>query len=277
MKQDAAIPSCAVRYPQPSLSVCIITYNEAERLPRCLASVAFADEVVLVDSYSTDGTADIAMRAGCRVISQAFLGYAAQKNLVVHAASHRWVLCLDADEWLLPGAEAAIRRALFSAQPDVAGYELKRHTFYLGDWVNYSDWWPQYKLRLFDRERGQWCGDAVHEHVHVQGRVVRLEAELGHHSYHDIAHHLSKVNTYTTAMAGTMQDRGAASVGFLTLLIHPLWRFCRMFLLKAGWKEGVRGLIIASMGAFYVFLKYAKLWEMQHCKRPTPEEDDLGE
>jgi glycosyltransferase involved in cell wall biosynthesis len=257
------------------LSVCIITYNEEENLPRCLASVAFAEEIVVVDSQSTDRTVAIARQAGCRVISQAFLGYAAQKNLAVHQAAHQWVLCLDADEWLRAGAEEAIRTALATRAPDVAGYTLKRHTYYLGDWVNHGGWWPQYKIRLFDRQRGQWCGHAfhgLHEGVRVEGRVAHLEVEMGHRSYRDMAHHLSKLNTYTTVMARGLHEYGAARVGAGTLVLRPLVRFCRMFLLKGGWKEGVRGLIIASIGAFYGFTKYAKLWELQHGGPQPPEE-----
>ena len=259
----------------PPLSVCIITLNEEENLPRCLASVAFADEIVVVDSYSTDRTVDIATHAGCRVIRQEFLGYVAQKNIAIGAASHNWVLCLDADEWLLPGAERVIRNALESTAANVAGYDLKRHTFYLGDWVNHSGWWPQYKLRLFDRSRGEWRGGEVHEGVRVSGRVARLDAEIGHHSYRDIAHHLSKVNGYTTAMSSSRYAQGAPPVGLATLVGRPLWRFIRMFVLRSGWREGLRGLIIASIGAFYVFLEYAKLWELQHCKSVKPGDDQI--
>ncbi len=208
------------------------------------------------------------------MIEQAFLGFVAQKNIAVRAASHRWVLCLDADEWLVPGAEDVIRAAIDQAE-DVAGYDLKRHTFYLGDWVNHCGWWPQYKLRLFDRTRGEWCGGEVHEGVRVTGRVARLEVEVAHHSYRDIAHHLCKVNDYTTAMANGLHAQGAASVGFLTLIGRPLWRFCRMYVLGAGWKEGWRGFIIAAIGAFYVFAEYAKLWELQHCKGQGPEDANL--
>jgi len=258
------------------LSVCIITYNEEENLPRCLASVAFADEIVVVDSLSTDRTVDIARQAGCRVISQAFLGYVGQKNCAVRHAAYQWVLCLDADEWLRSGAAATIRAALATRTPDVAGYTLKRHTYYLGDWVNHGGWWPEHKLRLFDRQRGQWCGNSLHEGVRVAGRVVSLDAEIGHRSYRDMAHHLSKLNTYTTLMAGGLHERGMAQVGLGTLVLRPLARFCRMFVLRGGWKEGVRGMIIASIGAFYVFAKYAKLWELQHGGPQAPEEGPNG-
>ncbi len=248
----------------PPLSVCIITYNEEDNLPRCLASVRFADEIVVVDSGSTDRTMVLAAEAGCRVIAQPFLGYAAQKNLAVQAASHQWVLCLDADEWLLPGAETVILDALAKGGPSVAGYALNRHTFYLGDWVNHGGWWPEYRLRLYDRERGAWRSDDIHEDVEVTGAVVRLDVEVGHLSYRDIADHLSRVNTYTSVRARHLYARGAEPVGWLRLLGRPLGRFCRMFLLKGGWREGSRGFIIASIGAFYVFAKYAKLWEQQH-------------
>ncbi|MGE3538420.1 MAG: glycosyltransferase family 2 protein [Candidatus Tectimicrobiota bacterium] len=258
---------------QPTpLTVCIITYNEAENLPRCLASVAFADEVVVVDSQSTDRTVDIARQAGCRVISQAFLGYVAQKNLALRHATHEWVLCLDADEWLVADAAGRIRTALASRTPDIAGYTLKRHTFYLGDWVNHGGWWPEYKLRLFDRQRGQWQGHDLHEGVRVTGRVVSLDVELGHQSYRDLSHHMSKLNTYTSIMARSLGTRPVARVGFAHLVLRPVLRFCRMFLLRGGWKEGRRGFIIASMGAFYVFAKYAKLWELHHGGPQSPGE-----
>lgn len=251
------------------LSVCLITYNEEANLPRCVASANFADEIVVVDSGSTDRTVALAVEAGCRVIEQPFLGYAAQKNLAVQAASHQWVLCLDADEWLLPGAGAAIQEALASRRPEVAGYALKRHTYYLGDWVNHGGWWPEYRLRLYDRQRGEWVGNSLHEEVELRGEVARLDVEVGHWSYRDITHHIGKVNAYTSLRAQNWQDRQRTSVGYLELIGRPLGRFCRMFLLKGGWREGHRGLIIASIGAFYVFAKYAKLWEQQRgCPPP---------
>src|SRR5437870_3660807 len=199
------------------LSVCIITYNEEENLPRCLASVAFADDIVVVDSYSTDRTVDIARQAGCRVIAQTFLGYVAQKNFALGHAAHQWVLCLDADEWLRSGAEATIRSALATRAPDVAGYTLKRHTYYLGDWVNHGGWWPEYKIRLFDRQRGQWCGNSLHEGVRVAGRVAHLDIEIGGRSYRDVAHYLDKRSTYTTIMARDLNELGAVRMGVGTV------------------------------------------------------------
>ena len=258
-------------HPTP-LSVCIITYNEAENLPRCLASVAFADEVVVVDSQSTDRTAAIAQQAGCRVILQPFLGYVAQKNLALRHATHQWVLCLDADEWLVDAAAATLQAALAARTPDIAGYTLKRHTFYLGDWVNHCGWWPEYKLRLFDRQRGQWYGNDLHEGVRVEGRVVALDVELGHQTYRDITHHVSKLNAYTSIMAQSLGARHQTRVGFTYLVLRPFLRFCRMFLLRGGWKEGMRGFIIAVIGAFYVFAKYAKLWELHHGGQQPPGE-----
>jgi hypothetical protein len=182
------------------------------------------------------------------------------------------VLCLDADEWLRPGAAARISTALATRPPEVAGYTLQRHTYYLGAWINHGGWWPEAKIRLFDRQRGQWCGDALHEGVRVQGRVLPLDVEIGHYSYTNMAHHFHKLNTYTTVMADNLQAHGAAPVGLGTLLLHPLGRFCRMLFLKGGWRDGVRGVIIAVIGAFYVFAKYAKLWELQHGCQPPPED-----
>lgn len=257
--------------PATPFTVCIITYNEAANLPRCLESVSFADEILVVDSYSTDATLDIAARAGCRVIKQSFLGYAGQKNFAIHHAKHPWVLCLDADEWLRPGAEALIRTALAQSPEDVAGFRLKRHTFYLGDWVNHGGWWPEHKVRLFDRQRGAWFGD-LHEGVRFKSGSIRaLDVEIGHLSYRDVSHHLSKVNTYTSLWAEGRHNGGAKRIGYLTLLCRPLADFCRVFVLKGGWREGTRGLVIALIHGFYVFAKYAKLWELQTQPKSTPD------
>jgi glycosyltransferase involved in cell wall biosynthesis len=244
------------------ISACIITYNEADMIAECLASVSWADEIVVVDSGSGDGTVESAEARGCRVIHQDFLGHVKQKDLAVREAQNRWVFCLDADERLAEGGESVIRKVLAEDGEKVAGYFFPRRTFYLGGWVDHGGWWPEYRLRLFDRERGWWEGVDPHDHVRVDGSTRRIDALITHYNYRDIAHHLEKVNAYTSTMAGRKNGAGEkASVA--KMVFNPLGRFFRMYVLKQGFRDGVRGFVIAAIGGFYVFLKYAKLWEMQ--------------
>lgn len=243
------------------ISVCIITKNEEANLPDCLSSVAWADEKVVVDSGSTDGTVEIAERFGCLVKHQEFLGHVKQKDLAVKTASNAWVLCLDADERLEEGAEQEIRNCLAASKDRAAaGYYLPRRTYYLGAWINHSGWWPEYRLRLFDRERGGWTGIDPHDRVEVEGETGRLKKGIIHYNYKNITHHMEKVNAYTTIMSDRrFEARKGASL--FKMVFNPFGRFMRMYLLQRGFLDGRRGFVIAVIGAFYVFLKYAKLWE----------------
>lgn len=245
-----------------SISACIITFNEADMIRDCLQSVSWADEIVVVDSGSHDETVAIAEEFGCRVVHQDFLGHVKQKDLAVRTASHRWVFCLDADERLEPGGEDEVRRALTERAGEEAGYFFPRRTFYLGGWVEHGGWWPEYRLRLFDRERGRWGGVDPHDHVTVDGPTRRLRSRIDHYNYRDIAHHMEKVNTYTTTMADR-KDGAGEQASLVRLLFNPAGRFVRMYFLKQGFRDGVKGFILAVIAAFYVFLKYAKLWERQ--------------
>jgi glycosyltransferase involved in cell wall biosynthesis len=249
------------------LSACIITFNEERNLEDCLASVKWADELVVVDSGSTDRTLEIAKTFGCRIVHQEFLGHVKQKELAVRSASHQWVLCLDADERLEAGAEEEVRRALSTPEGRaVAGYLFPRHTFYLGGWINHGGWWPEYRLRLFDRERGAWTGMDPHDRVEVRGETRKLKSEMIHYNYRNISHHMEKVNAYTTIMASRMFEAGQKA-SLVKLIFHPAGRFIRMYILKRGFLDGARGLVMAVIAMFYVFLKYAKLWEMHRGKK----------
>jgi len=246
----------------PKISACIIAYNEAAVIDDCLASLQWVDEIVVVDSGSSDGTARLAEEKGCQVIHQDFLGYVKQKEFAIRQARFRWVLCLDADERLLPGGREVVEKALHDDGGAVAGYFLPRKTFYLGRWIEHGGWWPEYRLRLFDRERGSWVGTDPHDRVEVDGATCKLEAVISHFNYRDISHHLEKANSYTSIMADRKTSAGErASVA--KMVFRPLGRFVRMYLLKQGFRDGVPGFIVAVIGAFYVFLKYAKLWELQ--------------
>jgi len=247
-------------------SLCVIARDEESNLPRCLASASFADDVVVLDSGSTDRTVERAKAAGARVFVEPFRGHVAQKARAVELARHGWVLCLDADEEISPELRASIERALARPDGEVAAWELARKTCYAGRFIEHGGWWPEWRVRLFDRARGRWSGEDPHDRVEVEGRVGRLEGALHHFAYRDLDHHLAKVNAYTTTMARGLLARGVR-FSWLDLLLRPPARFLRMYLLRRGFLDGARGLLLAAVGAFYVFLKYAKLWELTRAGR----------
>jgi glycosyltransferase involved in cell wall biosynthesis len=239
------------------LTVTVITLNEAENIAACLDSVRWADELLVVDSGSTDNTIDLARAAGARVLTNPWPGYPAQKNFAAQHASHDWILSVDADERVTPELAAEIR-ALLDRGPTAAGYRVPRVTWHLGRWIRTTDWYPDYQLRLYDRRRAHWPPKRVHESVQADGQVVDLTNDLQHYAYRDVAEHLRTMDRYTTLAAGEMYAAGRRA-GVLDLTIHPLAAFFRNYLLKGGVRDGVPGFIISVMNAFYVFLKFAKL------------------
>lgn len=247
------------------LSVCIITRNEERNLGACLEAVSFADEIVVVDSESTDATRRIAEARGCSVVVQPFLGHVRQKQLAVDRASHDWVLCIDADEVVDATLRGAIESALTEADPP-AGYYVNRHTWHLGAFIDHGGWFPEWRLRLFDRRLGAWTGIDPHDRVEVKGSTKRLAGELRHFAYRDLSHHLQKIDSYTTIIARE-KDTAGRRARVTDFVFRPPARFFRMYVLRGGFRDGVRGWILAGVGACYVFLKYAKLWERQNVPR----------
>ena len=245
----------------PKLSVTIITKNEAADIAAALDSVSWADERIVVDSCSTDETVAIATRLGARVVSREWPGYVAQKNDAASLAGHDWILSLDADERVSPELAEEIRKTL-EHEPDARGFWIPRVTFHLGRWIRTTDWYPDYQLRLYDRRAAKWTGTYVHEGVKVNGRVGRLRNDLQHYAYRDVAEHMETIEHYTTLAARQMQESGTRS-GLAQIVLHPPLAFLRNYLAHGGLRDGVPGLIISSMNAYYVFLKFAKLWELQ--------------
>jgi glycosyltransferase involved in cell wall biosynthesis len=248
----------------PKLSVTIITKNEAADVGDALASVAWADEVLVVDSESTDETAAIARQRDARVVVRAWPGYVDQKNHAASLASHDWILSLDADERVTPALADEIK-ALLARAPEATGhaaFRIPRVTWHLGRWIRSTDWYPDYQLRLYDRRAAKWTGKYVHEAVSVAGTVGQLRGELQHFAYRDIADHLETIDRYTTYAARQMQETGRRT-GLLQLAGHPPLAFMRNYIAHGGIRDGVPGFIISAMNAYYVFLKFAKLWELQ--------------
>jgi glycosyltransferase involved in cell wall biosynthesis len=242
------------------VSVTIITLNESANIEACLASVAWADEVLVVDSGSTDGTADLARARGARVIVREWPGYAEQKNFAAGEARHDWILSVDADERVTPELAREITDTL-ARDPREAGFRMPRVTWHLGRWIRTTDWYPDYQLRLYHRARADWPSRRVHESVSARGDVGRLRRELQHYAYRDLRHHFETMDRYTTLAAEDMRAAGRRA-GFLDLAVHPPAAFLRNYLLRRGILDGTAGFIISAMNAYYVFLKFAKLWAM---------------
>ena len=249
------------------LSAVLIAQDEEKTIGDALASVAFCDEIVLVDSGSTDGTREIAQAAGARVIVNApWPGFVAQRAFATRAARHDWVLALDADE-RVSGAlreeiEAHRRRGF-----DAAGYRIPRVAWYLGRWIRATDWYPDWQVRLFDRARGGWRGDLVHESVTVQGPVGHLRGELEHHPYADISDHLRKIDAYTSLWARQAHAAGRRS-NALDMAAGATWAFFRNYLLKRGFLLGTSGFTVSVLNTHYTFAKLAKLHELAHSDAP---------
>lgn len=242
------------------LSAVIITKNAAAQIGECLASLAFADEVLVVDSGSTDGTADIARTAGARVIAKAWLGYGRQKQFAVEQARHDWVLCLDADECVSDALRASIIAAL--AAPRATAYDMARCNRFLGHWLRHGEGYPDWSLRLFDRRHARWSADPVHEQVLANARPARLSGDLLHDSAETLDGYLDKQNRYTTLQAAAMRAAGKRA-GIGRLLLSPLARFVKFYVFRLGFLDGVAGLVHIAIGCMNSFNKYAKLLALQ--------------
>jgi glycosyltransferase involved in cell wall biosynthesis len=251
------------------LSAVLIAQDEEKTIGDALASVAFCDEVVVVDSGSRDRTREIAEAAGARVVVHSpWPGFVAQRDFATRAARHDRVLALDADERVSP----ALREEIEALRRDgmrAAGYRIPRVAFYLGLWIRGTDWYPDWQVRLFDRTRGQWQGDLVHESVAVEGPVERLRGELFHHPYADISDHLRKIDSYTTLWARQAHAAGRRS-NVVDMFAGATWAFFRNYVLKRGFVLGTTGLIVSVLNTHYTFAKLAKLRELGPPGAPRP-------
>ena len=238
------------------ISATIITYNEERNLPRAIESLRCADEIIVVDSGSSDRTVEIAEKLGARVVESAWPGYTNQKNLAAERATHDWILSIDADESLSEALEAEIWR-LKKNGPQFDAYTLPRLAQYLGRWIRHSGWYPDRKVRLYHRCKATWVGAYVHESVTVNGTVGHLESNLLHFTCDSLSEHMKTMDRYTT-LAAEQLLASREKITWGRLLLEPPWTFFRTYIVKLGFLDGVEGLAIANMAALYNFLKYAK-------------------
>jgi glycosyltransferase involved in cell wall biosynthesis len=245
----------------PRVSVTIITLNEAEHIADAIDSAAWADEVIVVDSGSADDTIAIAGRKGARVSTRAWNGYVDQKNYAATLAANDWIFSLDADE-RIPPALASEVQSLLQSEPARRGYRVPRVTFHLGRWIRTTDFYPDYQTRLYDRRAARWHGQYVHESVRVDGPIGYLRNDLQHYSFRDLSDQVQRLNAYSTLAARQMHEAGRRASAF-DLLIHPPAAFLRNYVLRRGVLDGGAGLIVSLMNAYGVFLKFAKLWEIE--------------
>jgi glycosyltransferase involved in cell wall biosynthesis len=246
------------------LSVVIITFNEEKNIGRCLESVKeIADEIVVVDSLSTDKTREICESYGARFIEQKFLGYQDQKNFAHNLASFDYILSLDADEALNSELLGEIKSIKNNFSLD--GYSFNRLTNYNGEWIKYCGWYPDVKVRLVKKAKAKWSGGNIHEHLAVDGSVGHLAGELLHYSYDSISMHVQQTNKYSTTEAQILFAKEKRA-SILKIVTRPFWQFVKDYFFKKGFLDGRYGFVICSINALYVLLKYAKMKELEFNK-----------
>jgi glycosyltransferase involved in cell wall biosynthesis len=248
------------------ISVYLITKNEIRRIERALTSVAgWADEIVVVDSGSDDGTIEVVRKFTDRVYHKDFEGFGQQYTYAHGLTKNKWVMYIDGDEEVSPGLRDEIIGLFKDGDPQADGYTAPRETFYLGRWIKHGGWYPDLIHRIYRKSRGTW-EKGLHPKLHIDGRMGRLEHPFLHYNYRDISHQIMTVDRYSTIASNEQVDQGKG-VSIARLLLNPPFRFVRDYFLRGGFLDGMPGFIIAVTTAYYVFIKYAKTWELIRTKR----------
>ena len=247
------------------LSIYMITYNNERTLEKALRSVQWADEIVVVDSFSVDRTVEICRQFTDKVFQRKWPGHQDQYQHAADLTVHPWIMFVDADEEVPPELAEEIRRELSKEKQDVDGFIAYRHTYYLGRWIRHGGWVPDCEIRLYRREKGRWAGE-LHAKVAVDGKMDSLKNPYLHDTYRDISDQIQTIDRYSRVAAEDMRGKGE-TFSLWKLLLHPSFRFVKEYLFKAGFRDGIPGLIIIVATMFYVFMKYAKLWELTGVKK----------
>lgn len=243
------------------ISACIITFNEEKNIERCLKSLDFVDEIILLDSGSRDATLSIASRYNCRIYERAFDNYVNQKNTAISFAKHPWVLFPDADEEISIALKNEILGLTSVDLEKWGGFITPRLTYYLNQWIRHSGWYPDPQIRFFNREKGKFTGHLVHETVESSQPFGRLKSPIHHYSYQSISDHLNYINKYTTLYALQSYKKGKKS-GVGKAFVKLVYKFWWTYIFRAGFLDGKAGFAVCMLGAYYNFLKYLKLFEL---------------
>ncbi len=244
-----------------ALTVVSITFNEEKNITDCLASVAWADEVIVVDSGSRDRTVDEARGHATKVLLAPWKGYGAARNYALQHATGDWIFWLDADERVTPELAEELKRVVRSNDGRFAGYSVARRAYFLGRWIKHCGWYPSRVIRLFRRGKGSFSENRVHEQLHLDGPVGQLSNDLLHFTDPTLHHYFAKFNKYTSLAAQDLKESGR-SCSLFDLLIRPPFTFAKMYLIRAGFLDGMRGFMLSVLSSVYVFTKYVKLWEL---------------
>jgi glycosyltransferase involved in cell wall biosynthesis len=247
------------------LSVYMITYNNARTVGRALESVKWADEIIVVDSFSTDKTAEICQKYTDKIFQRRWPGHRDQYQYAADLTAHPWIMFVDADEEVSPELAEEVRRELGGGAEEVDGFFVYRRTFYLGRWIRYGGWYPDGEIRLYRRDKGRWEG-GLHARVVVDGRVQPLKNLCHHYTYRDISDQIQTIDKYSRIAAEDMAQKGE-KFSFFKLLCHPPFRFIKEYFFKSGFRDGLPGLVIIISTRYYVFIKYAKLWELTRTQK----------
>ena len=253
------------------ISAAIIAFNEEDKIERALSSLQeVSDEILVVDSLSTDTTRQICLRYADRILDRRWEGYRKQKQFATDQATYDWVLSLDSDEMLSPRLRQEIIQWKMTADGDCNGYYLARKTFFMGRWVEHTTWYPDWQLRLFRRSRGRWEGGRVHESFRVLEPTAKLRGHLYHYTYASFSEYLVQLERFSTLAAADYYERGLRA-NLPHLLLGPPAVFLKNYLLRLGFLDGIPGLLVSSLSAVSTLFKYLKLWEMQsgHAKMPA--------
>ncbi|MFQ5682110.1 MAG: glycosyltransferase family 2 protein [Candidatus Binatia bacterium] len=247
---------------RPEISAIIVCFNEEHNIRDCLESVKWCDEIVVVDSFSTDRTVQICRQYTDRVIQRPWAGYRDQKAFAHSQATSEWVFLVDADEQVSPELRKEIQDALSRFRTRFAAFSVPRLVYYLGRWWWRGGWYPDYDVRVFRRDRATWAGTDPHEKIMINGKVLRLKKSLYHYSYSDIRDHLNRINHFTSVSSRELRGQGRRWA-WVDNLCRPAFRFFYFYVWKRGFVEGFAGLFVAATAAIYVFVRYAKLRELE--------------
>ena len=271
MTNPSTTPTDAVSKQRVPISACIIAKNEADRIRRCIKSVSWCDEILVVDSGSTDGTQALCRELGARVIETDWPGWVKQKQRAVEAAAHDWIFSLDADECV----DDALRTSLLGLRaeelrledPKPRAFAVTRKVHFLGGWIKHGGWYPEWRIRLFHRKHATWGGVDPHDRIEATCPVERVRpGNLEHYTWRSMEDYLDKTNTFSTVAAAQKLERGKRA-RWWDISLRPAFRFFRMYVLRFGFLDGGRGLVLAMLDSYGVFLKYAKLWNLHQSSR----------